>query len=316
MRKIEIIIIIILIFAGIFVAYNYVFSPADNISVPAKNDSGNLTGSQTAENSNVPAQEQKLWGAYVAPSSGSVFSFEQMIGKRPDMLAVFISWDEEFPNDFALSSGQTLVIFWEQYEVSLDEIISGKSDSYISRFAKYAKAYNSPVIIAPFHEMNGDWSPWSGAYGNNTPEKFILAWKHVYDIFDNVKDDNIKWAWVVNHESVPDTVVNAIESYYPGDGYADYVGIDGFNFGDPWETYDEIFSLALDKIKKYNKPIYIFSMASAEGLRKDDWIKDALTKIKSDPNIKGFIWFNENKEKNWLINSDPNSLQAFIQGIK
>jgi len=94
------------------------------------------------------------------------------------------------------------------------------------------------------------------------------------------------------------------------------VGVDGFNFGNPWQSYDEIFSSALSRLKKYNKPIYIFSMACAQGSQKADWITDALSKIKSDPSITGFIWFNEDKEQNWLINSDQQALQAFQNAIK
>ncbi|MFH1968330.1 MAG: hypothetical protein ABIJ84_03015, partial [bacterium] len=75
----------------------------------------------------------------------------------------------------------------------------------------------------------------------------------------------------------------------------------------------------------YNKPIYIFSMASApasakapagQGMsKKAGWIEDALSKINSDPDIVGWIWFNEDKEKNWLVSSDSDSLQAFKDGI-
>ena len=46
-------------------------------------------------------------------------------------------------------------------------------------------------------------------------------------------------------------------------------------------------------------------MASAEandgGAKKAAWITDALTQISQNTSVAGFIWFNENKEKNWLI---------------
>jgi len=263
---------------------------------------------------NSQTAKQKLWGAYAGDTPELFKQFEGLVGREADMQAVFVNWGDSFPSGFAVK-GKIFVIFWEQYGITLDEIISGKTDNYIRQFAKEVKDFNSPVILAPLHEMNGEWVQWSGVAGGNTPVKTVLAFQYIQDVFMAGNLQNVEWAWVVNHESVPDTKENSIENYYPGNKYVDYVGVDGFNFGDPWQTYDEIFSVALEKLKTYKKPIYIFSMASAEGSRKAEWIKDAFGKIKADPDIGGFIWFNENKEKNWLINSDPLSLQAFQQGI-
>jgi hypothetical protein len=96
----------------------------------------------------------------------------------------------------------------------------------------------------------------------------------------------------------------------------DYVGVDGFNFGSPWQTFSDVFSSSLSKLKSFNKPIYIFSMASAEGAQKASWIKDALTNIYA-PNsgISGWIWFNESKEEDWRVWSDNSSLNAFKSAI-
>lgn len=269
--------------------------------------------------------EKKLWGAYAGNDAFSFGEFEELAGREADIQAVFLGWGEPFPENLVFNKNKILVIFWEQYDVGLDKIISGQEDNYILQFAKDAKDYGKEVILAPLHEMNGNWSPWSGTVGGNTPEKVVLAFQRMHDVFFGMGILNVKWAWVVNNESVPDTEENAIASYYPGDSYVDYAGVDGFNFGNPWQTYSEIFSLVLEKLRVYKKPILIASMASApadaEALAgearptKAEWIKDALNKIYSDPSIKGFIWFNENKEKNWLVNSDPDSLQAFRDGI-
>lgn len=257
----------------------------------------------------------KLWGAFAGNSSSMFEEFENFVGQEADIQAVFVGWQENFPASYA-TDGKIFLVFWEQYGVTLDQIISGSTDNYIRQFARQVWDFKSPVILSPLHEMNGQWCPWSGVSAGNTPKKVVLAFQHIYNVFENENPQNVKWAWAVNHESVPNTQENSIENYYPGDKYVDYVGVDGFNFGEPWQTYDEIFSLALNKLKNYNKPIYIFSMASAEGPKKAEWIQDALNKIKKDPSLEGFVWFNINKEKNWLINSDPQSLQAFQQGIK
>jgi len=53
-------------------------------------------------------------------------------------------------------------------------------------------------------------------------------------------------------------------------------------------------------------------MASAGGSAKAAWITDAYTvQMKKYPLLKGWMWFNENKEKDWRVNSDLASLAAF-----
>ncbi|OGZ78333.1 MAG: hypothetical protein A2358_03350 [Candidatus Staskawiczbacteria bacterium RIFOXYB1_FULL_37_44] len=265
----------------------------------------------------VEIKYQKLWGAYTGNTPQSFADFQKIVGKKANMNAVFVGWNDFFPFDLGnplKANGQTLVVFWEQNNVALDNIIAGNSDEYIKQFALDAKQYGGQVILIPLHEMNGNWNPWNGTAENNTPEKVIGTFRHIHNLFfDN---GNVKFAFVVNNESAPNTPDNAISKYYPGDNYVDYVGVDGFNFGDPWQSYSEIFLTALEQLKKYKKPIYIFSMATTEGPKKSGWIKDALLKMQTDKSIAGFIWFNENKEKNWPLNSDPESLQAFKAGIK
>ncbi|MDP3882881.1 MAG: glycosyl hydrolase [Candidatus Staskawiczbacteria bacterium] len=263
------------------------------------------------------SSSSKMWGAYTGNTASSFTNFEQQVGKQADINAVFTGWGDSFPVDLASplkSNGQSILIFWEQYGVTLDQIINGSQDSYIEEFASDAKAYGGQVFLAPFHEMNGDWDPWGGTVGNNTPAKVVSAWKHVHDLFSGAS--NVKFVWSVNNVSVPNTSENAIANYYPGSSYVDYTAVDGFNFGSPWQTYDQVFSSALGQLEKYSKPILITSMASAAGSEKSAWITDALSKIYSDSSIKGFVWFNENKEQNWLINSDSASLKAFQDGIK
>jgi beta-mannanase len=245
----------------------------------------------------------------------TVPSLETAVDDKMDMQAVFAGWEKDaFPSYMSgsvKSAGKTLVIYWEHYGTTLDNIISGKDDAIIADFAADAKAYAGNVILVPFHEMNGNWDPWDGPVGNNTPAKVISAWKHVHDKFAGI--GNVKWGWAPNNVSVPNTTANKMEAYYPGDAYVDYVGVDGFNFNDgQWQTFSQVFDDSLKRLAAYKKPIYIFSMASAEGSQKAAWIKDAITvQMPKYANLKGFIWFNEDKEKDWRIESDAASVAAF-----
>ena len=260
-----------------------------------------------------------LWGAYVGGSIPNIATFESQAGRPMNMVAIFVGWGNSagpFPSEYAASvrdKGKTLVIFWEHYGTTLDAIYGGQHDAYITQFANAAKTYGGPIILAPLHEMNGNWDPWDGTVGTNNSAKVIASWRRIHDLFLSVP--NVKFAWDVNNVSVPQITSNSIASYYPGDAYVDYVAIDGFNFGNPWQTWSQVFSSAITQVKGYNKPIYLLSMASAAGSQKAAWITDALTvKIPGDQ-IAGWVWFNENKEQNWLINSDTNSLSAFKAAV-
>ena len=262
-------------------------------------------------------QHSPVWGAYAGDHLSSMPQFEQLVGSKVDLQAIFIGWYEPFPLRYGpqvRDEGKTLVLFWEQYDISLDEIINGSADRYIDGFAKGAKVYDGPIILVPFHEMNGDWTPWSGAVKGNSPAKVILAWKHIHDRFKGIS--NVKFAWNVNSTSHPNTEENAIKNYYPGDEYVDYVSVDGFNDGNPWLTFGRIFDNVLLELSQYHKPIYILSMASKQGPQKPDWIINALTiEIHKHKEIVGWVWFNQNKEANWLVNSDLATLAAFKQSI-
>jgi len=272
---------------------------------------------------------QKGWGAYVGWAENDLTSFENMVGKSAKYRAVFIHWGNEknFPTYLKPEvgdKGKDLIVFWEatnynvgtvnQTAYSYDSIINGNFDSYFTQFAKDAKAYEDEVILIPFSEMNGDWFPWSITKNGNNAQKHIDAWRKIKGFFNEAT--NVKFGWAPNQVSVPDIAINQFENFYPGDAYVDYVGLDGFNFGTPWLSFDQLFAKPLAKMKVYKKPVYIFSFASAGGTQKASWITDALTvQMAKYPEIKGWIWFNENKERDWTVNSDVSSLNAFKQAL-
>ncbi len=275
------------------------------------------SSSRSSSPSSVPGISlEKKWGAYVGSSTQDGTAFETTVGAKMDMQAIFLGDDDSFPSQFGSlrDQGKTLVIFWEPHNISLDAIIAGDADTTLKKFAADAKTYGGPVIFTPFHEMNGDWDSWGGMVGTNTPAKLISAWKHVHGLFAGAT--NVKFGWAVNNDSVPSTPANSIGAYYPGDAYVDYVGVDGFNFGDPWQSFDSVFSSAFKILKTYKKPIYIFSMASADGPKKAAWITDGLTvQLAKYPEVAGWIWFNQNKERDWRVSSDENSLKAFQEAV-
>ncbi len=285
---------------------------------------------QTPPLVSVPPKQVLTWGVFAGSNPTTIADFESKIKVNPDYLAYFIHWpngEGKLPawiKGVAGTKKRTLVIFWEasdhtiggtdQPAFSYSRILAGEHDTYIEDFAEQLRVYKDPIILIPFSELNGNWTPWSGTMNGNTPEKAVEAYRYVHGFFDDVP--NVKFGLALNASSVPNTPENALTAYYPGDAYVDYVGLDGFNMGDPWHSFNEIFGSGLKTISLYNKPMFIFSFASAEGNEKALWIQDAFDEMKKYPSLKGFIYFNQNKERNWLLWSDKKTQNAFTDFVE
>lgn len=275
------------------------------------------------QGSQLPA---KHWGVTV-DTNKTLSGFELLVGKEATYQGTFVHLGNEnaFPAELAAPlarSGKTLVIFWEamdynrepgaQPEFSDDAINSGQWDQKIRALAVQTRDYPGPVIFIPFSEMNGDWTPTGQGLYNNTPDKHKMAYRKVWNIFHEptIRNDNIKFAWVVNNEPA-----EVIPDYFPGKDVVDYVGLDGFNWGDPWQSYDSAFGAALKQLSNLGRPILVTSFASAAGPKKAGWMDDAFLRMQTNPRIVGWIWFNFKKEQDWRIESDPASVQAFKQAV-
>ena len=169
--------------------------------------------------------------------------------------------------------------------------------------------------------MNGNWYPWSGA--RIGAERYIKVYRYVHDIFKKNEVNNVKWIFSVNWEDIPAIKGNSFLLYYPGDPYVDFVGIDGYNWGETqewsrWITLNDLFKKVCDEATyELKKPLIISEFSSAgKGGDKALWIKEALRDIRLWQNIKAFILFNVKKEVDWNFSSDKTSGQALKEGLE
>src|SRR5690606_9758089 len=105
--------------------------------------------------------------------------------------------------------------------------------------------------------------------------------------------------------------------------YEDVVCLDGYNFGDlhsrnhNWKSFTDVFQVSLDGLKRHfpNKPLWITEIGCAEGPGKAEWIQDFFSHFNADPDLRVFMWFNEDKqyagEPNWRFDSDKDSGEKF-----
>lgn len=276
------------------------------------------------QGSQLPA---KHWGVTV-DTDKTLSKFELLIGRQATYQGTFVHLGNgnAFPSELAEpleDAGETLVIFWEamdynrepakQPEFSDDAINSGQWDQEIRDLAAAMHDYTAPVIFVPFSEMNGDWTPTGQGLYANTPDKYKMAYRKVWNIFHepSIYNDKVKFAWVVNNEPA-----DVIADYFPGRDVVDYVGLDGFNWGDPWQSYTEAFTPSLKELHKLGRPILITSFASAAGPEKAAWMHDAFLRIQTNPHIVGWIWFNFKKEQDWRVESDAGALKMFRQAVQ
>jgi len=250
------------------------------------------------------------------------------LGTAPAYALYFVDKAMGFPKAIVLSNNDRkirTIVTQELMEYSvgwdagiLDSINSGKWDAYFRTFAREAKSVGEWVYYRFGYEMNGDWVSWG-----EKPAAFRLAWRRAWRIFKEEKATNIRWVFSPNVLWDDRTFSADILPYYPGDAFVDIVGLDGYNFGDRhsrhhrWRTYDEVFGESIAGMKKYfpEKPLWIAEIGCAEGENKSAWISQFLQKFNADPDIRVFIWFNEDKqyagEPNWRIDSEPASLETF-----
>lgn len=249
--------------------------------------------------------------------------YDRTAGRRPSIVETFSDFADAFPASYARvvsARGQTPLITYEtnapQYTAAA--MASGAFDAQLRRWARGAKAWGKRLYIRFLCEANGDWNAWSPGVRGNTPKVYVAAYRHIHHVFTSVGATNVKFAWTPINNYPGSTPLKAI---YPGDGYVDVVGVDGYNWGathpSGWETFRQVFNSSLTEIRTFTaKPIWITETGSTElGGDKAAWIDGMFNAIQRDKRISGLIWFDANKETDWRINSSPSALSAWRTGI-
>lgn len=231
------------------------------------------------------ATSTHTWGVYTDGTDASQLAFEQATGYQASICAVFWGMGDGFPTQGGKYC-PTLLVFLEPTNAGFtySMVTSGSYDAALKAFAAGANSYGKPVIVVPFDEFNlgdaGDCAgaPWGVGCNGNTAATFIAAWQRAYGI---LKGPNTKVALDYNNVSIPAAPFSAL---YPGSGYVDYVGIDGFNFGG--QSASAVFAAALAQLQTFGKPTYIFSFGTVSP--QSTWLQQSAAYTSS---VAGFVYF-------------------------
>jgi len=186
-----------------------------------------------------------------------------------------------------------------QRKYRLTRVSKGKYDRSLKALAKQFKQVKKGVIFRPMPEMNTQWYAWSGTANKNKPKKYAPAWKRVHKVMRKAGagKKKVKFLWSPYARSIPDTGENALNVYFPGKKFVDYVGAVAYNFGQTptgltWTEPVGLFSQAYTTIQALaKKPFWIAETASTQaGGDKGSWIGSLSTLKETMPNLKGVVW--------------------------
>jgi hypothetical protein len=159
-------------------------------------------------------------GAYVIQDQfikADMNIFNQMSGKKHASFFRYVGYGLPFPKawvDKVKEAGAVPHIAFEPNN-GLEDV---QDDAYLREFAKAAKESGVPIFLRYASEMNGSWAKYSGS-----PEKYIEKWRLVHQVMQE-EAPNVAMVWTVF--SFPE---QSIKSYYPGDDYVDWVGVNVYN---------------------------------------------------------------------------------------
>jgi len=312
----------------------------------------------------LPPEQGAYTGAYIDFGDSeddvtleSIEKFQDAVGKHQAIIASSSYWGQQtFPRrnlDIIAAYGAVPLIYWSPWDkpyeqdrgpdrFSLREILAGKWDAYIDRWADGARDYGRPMLVAWGLEMNGTWFPWSGTfYGGDKPvegqkDRFEGAefYKKVYRyVVDRVRArgaKNIEWVFHTNSYSYPMDDWNMMADYYPGSDYVDWLGLScyGKQFGDdPWVKPSDVFAAPYAEIAALDptKPIMLAEWGIADFPKSGDkatWFKESFDIIsKQLPRLKAAVYWHERWENsdgsfsNLRTTSSPKALEAYREGV-
>lgn len=189
-----------------------------------------------------------------------------------------------------------------------------KETEWLVTWAKEAATYDMPIFLRFCGEMNGDWVPWHG-----DPALYIEKFRLVHNVMETYAP-NVAMVWCPNDVPIE---LNGFEinSYYPGDDYVDWVGVnfyvdyydsgltdlDSNHLQNPLTHLEYIYDQYAER-----KPIMIcetgvahYSIPNSEDLT--DWGATNLEKLYSMlpvvyPRVKGITYLSLNQaNENYLV---------------
>jgi mannan endo-1,4-beta-mannosidase len=273
--------------------------------IPANADSN--ANAITPNKCHVPNPKKRYLGVVIyRPWQKTLPEFESQSDTKPNIISYYINFGNPLDFDHVSDIYSTAfpIIQIDPYHASLQKIADGHFDPYLIEQAHAVAKFRCPVAISFGHEMNGDWYPWGNTHVK--PAVFIAAWQHIHRIFSSAGAKNVKWVWTVNRDS---TFVSSITKWWPGNGYVNWVGIDGY-YRKPGNNFTYVFRHTIQQIRSLTKdPILITETSVTRVGPQAANITNLFVGAKKDK-IFAVVWFNVKAKEEWNLAGRGNSVLA------
>ncbi|AOW21530.1 glycoside hydrolase family 26 protein [Urechidicola croceus] len=209
---------------------------------------------------------------------------------------------------------------WDKTE-TISKLLKGgthrdKFENYVSKVADFFLDLKDedgnlvPVIFRPWHEMSGSWFWWGGE--NTTHEQYKQFFRETVELFrDRYNVHNLLYVYS------PDKIQTEEEymAYYPGDEYADIIGIDIYDFGDGKHIERVQNSLAIvKKVADEKGKLFAFTETGREKINPSNWYTSvAYPGIKNSGAAYMFVWRNANLGHFYAPYPGHESVEDFIE---
>jgi endoglucanase len=295
-------------------------------------------------------------GAWPSDENDVISSFESKTGTRLDVVDLYMDWTTPFRNaSYAVEEiakhGSVALLTWQPNGLTTPQIADGTGNisvggrtlainAYLNEFASQAcesvRDTQTPILVRMMHEPNGEWHSWAIGYRAddggypNTDTTYKDAWAKIRGAFDEYCEagQDIRFIYAVNQVSFGRNTT--FMGPYPGDGMVEYVGIDGYNWGEHaswgWESFHKLFSQPYCAVSTAStRPVWITEFTSTErGGDKADWVARGLGDVANGryPRVEGLVWLNEprfeqsaGQQMDWPVDSSPAALAAYSDAI-
>jgi beta-mannanase len=269
--------------------------------------------SNWAEESKTKSQQQFIFGAY---DPGGLL--EQTNGISIDH--VFVHWQAfdkvvfQHQLDKATADGRILMVTVEPFTHAANwrdgadhlfpDITSGAYDSEISKVCDSIGRENREVWVRWGHEMDDDQGgryPWA----RQDPGRYVVAYR--YFVSRCRRSARLsKYVW-------SPTGLRAVDQYYPGNDYVDFVGISLYsleawdldNLGRP-SSAAEVLNDRYRRVSAFGKPIIVAEVGvSGSPEYVSCWLDDLIKQAPSFPLLRAMVYFNDRETGNWERYGSP-----------
>ncbi|MEM7532294.1 MAG: DUF4832 domain-containing protein [Chloroflexota bacterium] len=255
---------------------------------------------------------------------------ESWTGKKNSVVTLFTPLANDFPLEAIENlwfNGNTPLLTLEPFGYSAAQLAAGDADAQLTAWAIEFKLWldscgGRSAFLRFGHEMNGDWYSWG-----NDAANYVAAWQHIHTLFADLGIDSsqVQWVWAVNNVDVN---TDPAENFYPGDSYVDWLGVDGYNWGESqnwssWRDFPAVFDPMLTRLHAIspNKPILVAEIGTTgvsattivdgveqgagDPAKKNEWIAYTyLVGTKAYRQVKMAAYFNVDKGSRLAIGGE------------